>query len=141
MREREWGQGAVGVLWSCAYDGVLRLATGEPVEIRVVRNVHEELRAARVGLARVGHAQGPFGVGRLVDVLVLDVAAVGSGLGAARREVFEGSVGRPAGAGRTRPWVLGVRAAKLCEHRRQNEGVSTETQGLAKRDFESAHGS
>ena len=61
-------------MWSCAYDGVLRLATGEPVEIRVVRHVHEE-RAARVGLARVGHAQGPFGVGRLVDVLVLDVAA------------------------------------------------------------------
>ena len=36
---------------------VLGLPRAEPVQEVVVRNVHEELRASRVGRARVGHGE------------------------------------------------------------------------------------
>eukprot|EP00964_Phaeocystis_antarctica_P063516 scaffold38138_cov63-Phaeocystis_antarctica.AAC.3 len=58
-----------------AEDRVLGLARGEPVEEVVVHGVHEELAAARVGRAGVGHGERAGLVGELGGELVLDIAA------------------------------------------------------------------
>mmetsp|Transcript_32258 Transcript_32258/g.102857 ORF Transcript_32258/g.102857 Transcript_32258/m.102857 type:complete len:202 (+) Transcript_32258:535-1140(+) len=88
-------------------------AAGEPVEVRVVGHIDEELRAAGVWRARVCHRQAVRHVGVARDVLVLDVAAVRARLRRAGREVDKGPVGRPARPRARRARVLAVRAAKL----------------------------
>ena len=108
------GAGDIHAVDDLSEDGVLGLAAGEPVEKIVVRDVDEELAAAAVGLARVGHRQGAGRVGVAADVLVLNVAAVGARLRAARRQVLEGPI---LGAARARApafRVLRVRAPELC---------------------------
>jgi len=92
---------------------VLRLAGGEPVKVRVVGDVEEELAAAAVRRAGVGHRERARLVRRPVDVLVLDVAAVRARLNRARDEVLEGPVGRAASACAARGRILCVRAAEL----------------------------
>mmetsp|Transcript_48814 Transcript_48814/g.135438 ORF Transcript_48814/g.135438 Transcript_48814/m.135438 type:complete len:200 (+) Transcript_48814:460-1059(+) len=96
-----------------AEDGVLRLARREPVEEVVVDGVHEELRAARVGGASVGHRQRAGLVRDLRRVLVRDVAAAAALTRFARLQVLVGAVGRAARARAARLGVLGVGAAKL----------------------------
>ena len=81
-----------------AEDGVLGLARREPVEEGVVDDVHEELRAAGVGRAGIGHGERAGLVGDARRVLVLDVAAVAARLGGARDDVLEGAVRWPASA-------------------------------------------
>ena len=87
-----------GLVNGLAEDGVLGFARREPVEEVVVHRVHEELRAARVRLARVRHAKGARLVGDLGRVLILDVAAIGALLNGAGDEVLEAAVLRAAGA-------------------------------------------
>mmetsp|Transcript_19737 Transcript_19737/g.78600 ORF Transcript_19737/g.78600 Transcript_19737/m.78600 type:complete len:207 (-) Transcript_19737:388-1008(-) len=96
-----------------AEDRVLRLARREPVEEVVVHDVEEELRAARVRLARVRHRERAGLVRDLGRVLVLDVAAAGAALDGARLEVLVRAVGRAAGAGLAALRVARVRAAEL----------------------------
>jgi len=84
----------------------------EVVEEIVVDGVDEDLRAARVGHARVRHRDCAGLVGDLADELIRDIAALTRDDGAVGRG--EGGAGRrAASAGTGRGRILAVRAAKL----------------------------
>mmetsp|Transcript_27564 Transcript_27564/g.70232 ORF Transcript_27564/g.70232 Transcript_27564/m.70232 type:complete len:205 (-) Transcript_27564:36-650(-) len=102
-----------GLVDCLAEHGVLRLARAEPVEEVVVHGVHEELRAARVGLAGVRHGESTRLIGDLGSVFILDVAAARSGLGRAGDKVLVCAIWRAASACAPALGVLGVRAAEL----------------------------
>merc|ERR1719263_1572905 len=64
-----------GLVDGFAEDGVLGFAGREPIEEVIVDDIHEELRAARVWLARVRHREGSRLVADLGRILVIDVPA------------------------------------------------------------------
>merc|ERR1712166_917054 len=100
------------VLGDLGEDGVLAgRRRVKPVEVGVVGDVEEDLRAAAVRLAGVGHGDRARDVGVLRDQLVLDVAAVAAGLITTSHQVFEGAVLGTSGApgGCWGPWQRGSR--------------------------------
>merc|ERR1719359_1804602 len=61
-----------------AEDGVLGCPRREPIEIAIVSNVDEELGSARVWPSCIGHGESAGCIGVTRDVLVLDVATIGT---------------------------------------------------------------
>ena len=126
------GHGQLHPLDNVPEDHVLARALAEPIKAVVVVDVHEYLRAAGVGLARVGHRERPRVVCVLAHVLILDVAAICPRLCGARLEVLEGAVGWATRARNLTLGVFRVRAAKLvhesrnhCRARVEHETLST----------------
>mmetsp|Transcript_25554 Transcript_25554/g.65153 ORF Transcript_25554/g.65153 Transcript_25554/m.65153 type:complete len:241 (-) Transcript_25554:18-740(-) len=119
---RNLGDGLADVvaLGDLAEDGVLGLARREPIQVSVVRHVHEELGAPGVRRATICHGQGAGRVRVPGDALVLDVAAAEARLHRARLEVFELAIRRAAGARLPAVGVLGVGAAELVHEARDH---------------------
>mmetsp|Transcript_13014 Transcript_13014/g.38222 ORF Transcript_13014/g.38222 Transcript_13014/m.38222 type:complete len:231 (+) Transcript_13014:326-1018(+) len=109
-----------------AEDGVLRIAWREEIEEVIVDRIDEELGAARVGSARIGHGKRAHLVGDLLGVLVQNVAPRIAREHLACLEVLVGGV--PVRATRARVArlrVLGLWASKL-EHEIRDDAVEVD---------------
>lgn len=111
----------VQVLGDLAEDGVSRGGGAiEPVQERVVGDVDEELRATGLGLAGVGHREGPDVVGDARRELVGDATVVGAGDGLAIAGLEGGVGGGAASSGTVAAGILGVGATELVHEIRDN---------------------
>jgi len=111
----------VKVLGDLAEDGVSRGSGAiEPVQEGVVGDVDEELRATGLGLAGVGHREGPDVVGDFCRELVGDATVVSAGDGLAIAGLEGGVGGGAAGSGTVAVGILGVGATELVHEIRDN---------------------
>ena len=111
----------VQVLGDLAEDGVSRGGGAiEPVQEGVVGDVDEELRATGLGLAGVGHREGPDVVGDARRELVGDATVVSAGDGLAIAGLEGGVGGGAASSGTVAAGILGVGATELVHEIRDN---------------------
>lgn len=111
----------VQVLGDLAEDGVSRGGGFiEPVQEGVVGDVDEELRATGLGLAGVGHREGPDVVGDARRELVGDATVVSAGDGLAIAGLEGGVGGGAASSGTVAAGILGVGATELVHEIRDN---------------------
>jgi len=105
---------------------VLGLTAREPVEVGVVRDVEEELRAARIRPSGICHGKGAGSIGVTGDILIFDVASTEALLGATSCEVRECPIVWAASACSARVGILGIGAAELV-HEARDYAVEVDT--------------